>query len=101
MQRDAAAFLSAIRRLQASATPSSDPGCFIHLSTLRTLQRCVKGLEQARTDAELAAEMGVALEILGELLDLGCTAPGIGHMPRVAELLELLEELETIRARGE
>src|SRR5262245_41976571 len=89
-QRDAAAFLRAIRRLlKASAQPPEfDPG-YMHASTLRTLSRCVRGLQAAKTDTELAAEMNVARELLDQLLELGCEADGVGHMGEVVDLMDL------------
>ena len=100
IQNDADEFLRAVRRLlKASANPPRSDPSYIHVSTLRTLERCVRGLEGAKSDPELSAEMEVALELLRQLLGLGCAVSEIGHMARMAELLELIEELEAIRKR--
>ena len=69
IQNDATDFLRATKRLLKVFTdnpPGSDEG-YAHASSLRTLGRCVRGLENAKTDPELAAEMKLSMELLHEL----------------------------------
>jgi hypothetical protein len=110
IQNEAKEFLRAVRRLlQASANPHESDPSFMHASTLRTLQRCVRGLEEAKTDPDLAAAMRLSLDLLGNLQMLGFTAAEDqilldepdpeGHVERATELMQLIEELEAIRKR--
>jgi len=111
IQNDATDFLRATKRLLKVFTdnpPGSDEG-YAHASSLRTLGRCVRGLENAKTDPELAAEMKLSMELLHELQIIGFHAAEDqifldepdpdGHMVRATELMELIEELEAIRKR--
>jgi len=108
LQRDADDFLRAIRRLLRATPTRSDP-TFVNASTMRTLERCVRGLEAAQGDDELIAAMKLSMELLGELQLLGFRAAEdqilldepdtFGHMARATELMKLIEELEAIRMR--
>ena len=63
IQSDAADFLRATKRLLKAFTdnpPQSDKG-FAYVSTMRTFTRVVRGLENAKTDPELAAEMKLSI----------------------------------------
>ena len=110
-QRDAADFLRATKRLLkvfGDNPPKTDEG-YAYSSSLRTLGRCVRGLEEAKSDHELAAEMTVAIDLLHDLQVIGFHAaedqilldePGPeGHMARARDLMELIEELGAIHTR--
>ena len=110
-QRDAADFLRATKRLLKvfeDNPPKTDEG-YAYSSSLRTLGRCVRGLEEAKSDPELAAEMTVAIDLLRDLQIIGFHAaedqilldePDLnGDMARAQDLMQLIEELEAICTR--
>jgi len=111
IQNDATDFLRATKRLLKVFTdnpPQSDEG-FAYVSTMRTFTRVVRGIEEAKTDPELAAEMKLSIELLRELQIIGFHAaedqilldePDLeGHMARAQDLMDLIEELECICTR--
>ena len=110
-QRDATDFLRATKRLLEvfKANPPRSDEDYAHASSLRTLGRCVRGLENAKTDPELAAEMKLSMELLSDLEIIQYHAaedqilldePDLnGDMARAGDLMELIEELEAIRTR--
>jgi hypothetical protein len=108
---DADEFVRAVKRLlkvYRDNTPKTDES-FAYTSSLRTLRRCVRGLEEAKSGFELAAEMKLAMDLLLELQVVGFHAAKDtilldepdpeGHMARATELMELIEELEAIHNR--
>ena len=111
IQNDATDFLRATKRLLKVFTdnpPQSDEG-FAYVSTMRTFTRDVRGIEEAKTDPELAAEMKLSMELLRDLEIIGYHAaenqilldePDLnGDMARARDLMELIEELEAICTR--
>ena len=72
-QNDATDFLRATKRLLKVFTdnpPQSDEG-FAYVSTMRTFTRVVRGIEEAKTDPELAAEKKLSMELLSDLEIIG------------------------------
>ena len=111
IQNDATDFLRATKRLLKVFTdnpPQSDEG-FAYVSTMRTFTRVVRGIEEAKTDSELAAEMKLSMELLNDLDIIGYHAaedqilldePDLnGDMARARDLMEWVEELEAIYNR--
>jgi|307.fasta_scaffold193544_2 hypothetical protein len=111
IQSDATEFLRATKRLLtvfADSPPNTDES-YAYSSSLRTLGRCVRGLEGAKTDQELAAEMKVAINLLHDLQIISFYAAEDqilldepdpeGHMARAQDLMDLIEELEAICTR--
>jgi hypothetical protein len=73
-QRDAADFLRATNRLLKvfpDNPPKSDDW---YASTMRTFLRVVKGIGEAKSDPELAAEMRLSVELLRDLENLRLSA---------------------------
>ena len=76
---------------------------------MRTYKRVVRGIEEAKTDSELAAEMKLSMELLNDLDIIGYHAaedqilldePDLnGDMARARDLMEWVEELEAIYNR--
>jgi len=111
IQNDATDFLRATKRLLKVFTdnpPQTDEG-FAYVSTMRTFIRVVRGLEEAKSDPQLAAAMTLAIDLLRDLQIIGFHAaedqilldePDLnGDMARAQDLMQLIEELESIRAR--
>jgi hypothetical protein len=110
-QRDAVEFLRATTRLLKTFKdnpPQTDEG-FAYASTTRTFLRIIRGIEEAKTDLQLAAEMKLSIELLRDLQIIGFHAAEDqilfdepdpeGHMARAQDLMELIEELEAIHNR--
>src|SRR5262245_39364493 len=111
VQNDATDFLRATKRLLKVFTdnpPQTDEG-FAYVSMMRTFTRVVRGIEEAKTDPELVAEMNLSIELIRELRIIGFHAAEDqillnepdpeGRMARATELMDLIEELEAIRTR--
>ena len=79
------------------------------MQAMRTYKRVVRGIEEAKTDSELAAEMKLSMELLNDLDIIGYHAaedqilldePDLnGDMARARDLMEWVEELEAIYNR--
>ena len=79
------------------------------MQAMRTYKRVVRGIEEAKTDSELAAEMKLSMELLNDLDIIGYHAaedqilldePDLnGDMARARDLMEWVEELEAIYYR--
>jgi hypothetical protein len=105
-ERDAAEFLRAVQRLLKTfndSPPKVDEG-YAHVSTMRTFTRVVRGIEEAKTDLELAAAMRFAIDLPQglEIVRLAETEKReyfASQAARAQDLEELIEELESIRTR--
>jgi hypothetical protein len=110
-QRDAADFLPATKRLLKvfrDKAPTSDDG-YAYISTMRTFLLVVRGIEEAKTDPELAAAMKLSIELLRDLELVRLAAANdatndepdyiINQIARAEDLVQLIDELETIHDR--
>ena len=79
------------------------------MQAMRTYKRVVRGIEEAKTDPELAAEKKLSMELLSDLEIIGYHAAEDqillgeldlnGDMARARDLMEWVEELEAIYNR--
>jgi hypothetical protein len=110
IQRDAAEFLRATRRLLKlfRDSPPKVDEAYDYASTMRTFARILKGIGEAKTDPELAAEMRLSLDLLRHLEDVRLSAGTsddaeadevLGCLERTEDLAQLIYELEAIRKR--